>query len=284
MADAFLVRSLELVAATAAILNHEEDALKYKAEAAAAKTEFGLEYISPTGRMVSDSQTAYALAIVFDLFPSPAQRAKASDRLAWIVRRNAFKIGTGFAGTPFICEALVLAGHPQVAYAMLHNKSCPSWLYPVTMGATTVWERWDSMLPDGSINPGEMTSFNHYALGAVAKFLYEHVAGLQSTAPGWKTFRVAPLVGGELTEARAEIETPFGKAVSAWSLAGAKKGDDDGPTTLFMEVVVPSNVSAEIVFPEGAGREPTAVGPGTHTFSVPFLRRTDWPVEHLRPF
>ena len=279
MADAFLVRSLELIAATAATLNHDDDALKYKTEAAAAKAEFALEYISPTGRMVSDSQTAYALAIVFDLIPTPAQRAKAADRLAFIVRRNAFKIGTGFAGTPFVCEALVRAGHPQVAYAMLHNKSCPSWLYPVTMGATTVWERWDSMLPDGSINPGEMTSFNHYALGAVAKFLHERVAGLQSTAPGWKTFRVAPLVGGELTEARAEIETPFGKAASAWSLKGT-----EGTTTLLVEVVVPPNVSAEVVFPEGAGRKSAVVGPGTHTFSTPFASRTDWPVEALRPY
>ncbi|KAK4118130.1 glycoside hydrolase family 78 protein [Parathielavia appendiculata] len=283
VADAFLVRSLELVAATAAILNHEDDALKYKAEAAAAKAEFGLEYISPTGRMVSDSQTAYGLAIVFDLFPSPEQKARASERLAWIVRRNAFKIGTGFAGTPFICEALALAGHPQIAYAMLHNKSCPSWLYPVTMGATTVWERWDSMLPDGSINPGEMTSFNHYALGAVAKFLHERVAGLQSTTPGWKTIRVAPVIGGELTEARVEIETPFGKAASAWSLAGTETGND-AATMLLMEVVVPPNVSAEIVFPEGSVKESTVVGPGKHTFSMAFSRRKDWPVEALRPF
>jgi alpha-L-rhamnosidase len=278
-----LVRSLEIVAAVAAILKQESDAVKYKAEAAAAKTEFALEYISPNGRLVSDSQTAYALAIVFDLFPSPEQRVRASDRLVWIVRRNAFKIGTGFAGTPFICEALALAGHSQVAYAMLHNKSCPSWLYPVTMGATTVWERWDSMLPDGSINPGEMTSFNHYALGAVAKFLYERAAGLQSAAPGWKRFIVAPMIGGELTEARAELDTPFGRVASSWSLGEAEKVDD-GTTTLFMEVVVPPNVSAEVIFPEGAAREPIVVRSGKHTFSMPFSRRVDWPVEALPPF
>ncbi len=195
------------------------------------------------------------------------------------MRKNAFKIGTGFAGTPFICEALVRAGHEQLAYAMLHNKECPSWLYPVTMGATTVWERWDSLLPDGSINPGEMTSFNHYALGAVARFLYERVVGLQATEPGWKRFRVAPVVGGELTWARAEVETRSGRVVGAWTLE-----EEEGKTTLRLEVVVPPNTSAEVVFPEGTGRDPVVVGSGEHTFSVPFERRTDWPVEAIRLF
>jgi len=197
------------------------------------------------------------------------------------VQKNAFKIGTGFAGTPFICEALVRAGHEQVAYAMLHNKECPSWLYPVTMGATTVWERWDALLPDGSINPGEMTSFNHYALGAVARFLYERVAGLQAMEPGWKRFRVAPVVGRELTWARAEVETPFGTVVGAWTLEELK---EEGDARLRLEVLVPPNTSAEVVFPEGTGREPVVVKSGEHRFSMPFRRRTDWPVEPIPLF
>ena len=119
-------------------------------------------------------------------------------RLAQLVEDAGCVISTGFVGTPIICDALVKAGRPDLAYRLLLQRECPSWLYPVTMGATTTWERWDSMLPDGSINPGEMTSFNHYALGAIADWLYRHVAGINAEAPGFRVARIAPRPGGGL--------------------------------------------------------------------------------------
>ncbi|KAF4921955.1 hypothetical protein CGCVW01_v005612 [Colletotrichum viniferum] len=210
VANAFLIRSLDLLIRVATILEKNEDAEHYRKESAAARQEFLDEYVSANGRLTSDSQTAYALAIAFDLL-SPKQTQRAGDRLSEIVRRNSFKIGTGFAGTPYICEALTQTGHSDVAYAMLLNETCPSWLYPVKMEATTVWERWDSMLPDGSINPGDMTSFNHYTFGAVAKFMVEWLAGLKRLGPGWKRSRAEPVLGGEFTHAAAEHLTPYGK-------------------------------------------------------------------------
>jgi alpha-L-rhamnosidase len=104
--------------------------------------------------------------------------------LAELVRESGYHIATGFVGTPIVCDALSRAGEVDVAYNLLLQRECPSWLYPVTMGATTIWERWDSMRPDGTINPGEMTSFNHYALGAVADWLQRSVGGLAPAAPG----------------------------------------------------------------------------------------------------
>ena len=128
------------------------------------------------GRVRSDSVTGYALAIAFGLLEGD-DRQKAGDRLAELVRAAGHRISTGFAGTPFVNDALATTGHLDDAYALLLQREAPSWLYAVTMGGTTIWERWDSMLPDGSINPGEMTSFNHYAFGAVADWMHRSVAG-----------------------------------------------------------------------------------------------------------
>ena len=122
-----------------------------------------------------------------------------------------YRIATGFAGTPYVTEALSRTGHVEEAYRLLLQTENPSWLYPVTMGATTIWERWDSMLPDGTINPGQMTSFNHYALGAVADWLHRTVAGLAPAEPGYRTVRVAPRPGGGMTWAKATLTTAHGE-------------------------------------------------------------------------
>ena len=149
-------------------------------------------YVTPAGRMMSDAPTAYALALEFGLVTDPELRQSLADRLAVLVREGGYRIATGFVGTPLVTDALSAAGHIDAAERLLFQTECPSWLYPVTMGATTVWERWDSLLPDGSVNPGEMTSFNHYALGAVADWLHRVVAGLAPDAPGYARLRIAP--------------------------------------------------------------------------------------------
>ena len=147
------------------------------------------------GGWASYSQTGYALALEFSPLPDENQRARAAERLVEAVRTRAHKIATAFLGTPLIWDALTSAGAIDDAYQLLLQKDCPSWLCPVTMGATTIWERWDSVLPDGSVNPGEMTSLNHYAFGAVADWMHRVLGGLAPGAPGYRVINVAPQPG-----------------------------------------------------------------------------------------
>jgi alpha-L-rhamnosidase len=194
------------------------------------------------------------MALQFDLLETDDQRIHAGKRLVELVRESGYHISTGFVGTPIICDALCRAGAPDAAFKLLLQTGCPSWLYPVTMGATTIWERWDSLLPDGSVNPGEMTSFNHYALGAVVDWLQRRVAGLAPAAPGYRQMEIRPLVGGGLTFARARHKTPYGMAAAGWEL---KDGE------LSIEVTVPPNTSAQVYLP-GQEHAPQEVGAGSH--------------------
>ena len=274
----FLIQSLDLMIKISALLGREADTKKFADEAAAARAEFHEEYVTPNGRIASDTQATYALAICLDIL-HPEQIARAGNRLAELVRKNKFRIATGFAGTPFLCEALAATGHLHVAYSMLLEKSNPSWLYPVTMGATTVWERWDSMLPDGSINPGEMTSFNHYAFGAVARFMYERIAGLKRLEPGWTRCRVAPSIGADFSHASASHMTPRGTISCSWKTSSA----EDGVDLMNLDVTVPYGTTVEVVLPMGAGEKSETIGPGDWSFQTTFERVYEWPVPPLKP-
>lgn len=262
-----------------AILGKTDESAHYKSWAAEARTEFLEEYVSPSGRLTSDTQTAYALAICFDLLDH-RRLSRAGAQLADIVRRNGFRVGTGFAGTPFVCEALTRAGHSDVAYSMLLNESCPSWLYTISMGATTTWERWDSMLPNGSINPGDMTSFNHYAYGAIAKFMVERLAGLQLLEAGWKKSRVQPEIGGEFTWASASHLTPYGTISSSWKLE--EDENKPGAYVLSVDVVVPPSTTMEVVLPSPEGPQTQVVGSGNWSFSTNYERNYEWPVKEIK--
>ena len=154
-------------------------------------------------------------------------------------------------------DALTDAGESELAYRLLLQTGCPSWLYSVTMGATTVWERWDSMLPDGSINPGQMTSFNHYALGAVADWLHRRVAGLAPAAPGYRRLLVRPVPDRRLTSAAARHLSPYGEAAVSWERT-------DGRLTL--RVTVPVGVTATVYVPGEA--TPAEVRHGRHEWTV----------------
>jgi alpha-L-rhamnosidase len=253
VATAYLARSARTVAQAAEVLGR--DGARFADLAARAAARFRAEYVTPTGRVAFPSQTAYALALEFDLL-TPAQRGHAGSLLAEQVLKDGFSIATGFLGTPLVTDALTNADRLSTAYELLLQRENPSWLYPVTMGATTIWERWDSMLPDGSINPGDMTSFNHYALGAVADWLHRTVAGLAPAAPGYRRIRVAPRPGPGITSAAATHETPYGTASVSWTVAG---------TDFALDVVVPPNTTAEIVLPDGG--DPVSVGSGRHSFT-----------------
>ncbi|MFF3436960.1 family 78 glycoside hydrolase catalytic domain [Streptosporangium sp. NPDC002721] len=264
VATAYHAWSARILADTARLLGHDEDAERYAELASAVRAAFRDEFVTPSGRLACDTQTAYALALHLDLLEGPGQRERAGRRLVELVARDDHRIATGFVGTPLVCDALASVGAHDTAYRLLTQRECPSWLYPVTMGATTVWERWDSLLPDGSVNPGEMTSFNHYALGAVADFLHRTVAGLAPAAPGYRRLRVAPRPGGGLTHASAELHTPYGPASVAWTMVRTVAGE-----TLTVTVTVPPGTVAELDLP-CEGDLPEEVGAGTHTFTGPY--------------
>jgi alpha-L-rhamnosidase len=185
VATACFFRTLTMTAATAGVLRRPDEAARLTGLAARVRTAFATHDVDGDGRILSDCPTADALAIVFGLLDGEP-RQQAGDRLAELVVADGHRVGTGFAGTPYVTDALTGTGHLDDAYALLLQTECPSWLYPVTMGASTIWERWDSMLPDGSVNPGEMTSFNHYALGAVVDWMHRTVGGIAPLGPGYR--------------------------------------------------------------------------------------------------
>jgi len=258
VATAHLARSAEIVARAAELLGDAAGARQYDLLAAQVRAAFAREYVTSTGRVLGDAATTYALALQWSLLPAESQRQHAGRRLADLVRTAGFRIGTGFVGTPLMTDALTDAGEPELAYRLLLQTGCPSWLYSVTMGATTVWERWDSMLPDGSINPGEMTSFNHYALGAVADWLHRRVAGLAPAAPGYRRLLVRPVPNHRLTSAAARHLTPYGEAAVSW-----RRGDG----RLRLSVTVPVGAEAEVHVP--GATEAVEVRHGTHEWTVP---------------
>ncbi|TXT04811.1 hypothetical protein VHUM_04079 [Vanrija humicola] len=238
VADIYLINTIRLAAKVAGLLGHTRDAAQYDAEAVKLLDAFHDEYVTPNGRITSDSQCAYVCSLWFDLYKTEKQRDRWVDRLVYLVRKARFRVGTGFASTPFIL--LVLAKYrPQAAYRMLQEEECPSWLYQVNMGATTMWERWDSMLPNGQINPGEMTSFNHYAFGSVAAFLHRVIGGLDAVEPGWKVISVNPRPGGDITHASASFLSPSGLVSCDWRLSADR-------SKLSATVVVPPNTIAHV--------------------------------------
>ncbi len=269
VATAYLAYSARLLAGFADRLDKPTDAARYRALEARVTDGFRREFVTPSGRLASDAQTAYAIALRFGLLSDPDQRQHAGQRLAQLVRKARCTIGTGFAGTPLILDALADAGEYELAYRLLLQTEAPSWLYAITMGGTTIWERWDSLLPDGTVNPGEMTSFNHYALGAVADFLHRTVAGLAPAEPGYRTLLVRPVPGGGLTHAAAEHLTPYGAARVSWHREAGR---------LTVEVTVPPNSTAVIELP---GRDTVTVGSGDHTFEVPYRDAAEDPTDPL---
>ncbi|WP_223693257.1 alpha-L-rhamnosidase [Leifsonia poae] len=257
VATAHFAASARAVAQMAETLGRTDDARHYAGLAAAVRDAFATAYLLPGGRTTDDAQTSYALAITFDLVDDDL-KARLGDRLAELVAAGGNTIATGFVGTPLISDALSSTGHLDTAYDLLLERECPSWLYPVTQGATTIWERWDSQMPDGRVNPGTMTSFNHYALGAVADWLHRVVAGLSPAAPGYREIRFAPRPGGGLTRAAARHESPYGTVAISWRL-------DDGE--LIVETEVPSGTTA--VF-DLDGWPPETLRPGRRTTRVAY--------------
>ncbi|CAK9782435.1 putative alfa-L-rhamnosidase [Cutaneotrichosporon oleaginosum] len=273
VADAYLIHSVRIAAKVALVLGQEEDQRRYESEAARLLDAFQAEYVSPKGRITSDSQCAYVLALQFRLAKSEEQAEFWAATLERLVRQGIFKVGTGFASTPFVLLALAAHGRLQVAYRMLQEGECPSWLYQVKMGATTMWERWNSMLPSGEINPGEMTSFNHYAFGSVGAFLHQVIGGIRALEPGWKRIAIHPRPGGTLTDAATSFTTPYGEVSCRWVLKGER-------TRIEATVVVPPNTTAELMI----GDQKLAVGSGTHRVEGVWKDESEWPPQPISYF
>ena len=241
IAQCFFAHSTQYLINAARVLNKTQDVTEYTKLLDRVKDAFQREYLTPSGRLVSGTQTAYVLALHFDMLPE-ALRTQAADRLVANVRRYDNHLTTGFIGTPYLCHVLSRFGHAEVAYQLLMQKTYPSWLYPVTMGATTIWERWDGIKPDSTFQTPAMNSFNHYAYGAIGDWMYRNIAGLNASdsAVAYKHNVIKPLLGANLTEGHGKLMTNYGKLSSRWQLAD---------TNLTLEVTVPVNTIADVYVP-----------------------------------
>jgi alpha-L-rhamnosidase len=259
IAQSFFIHSTDLLRRAADVLGRTADAQHYAALADRLRAAYLREFVTPAGRLISETQTAYTLALAFDLLPENL-RAGAADRLVENIRRYGH-LTTGFLGTPHLCPVLTRFGYADVAFELLERKKYPSWLYPVTRGATTIWERWDGIRPDGSFQEASMNSFNHYAYGAIGDWLYRTVAGLDydPATPGGRHLILAPTPGGSLQFARAELQTPYGPAACGWDRRDGR---------LAVSVTVPPNTTATVLLPGAAigkvseSNRPLAAGNG----------------------
>ncbi|MDB5623409.1 MAG: alpha-L-rhamnosidase [Devosia sp.] len=185
------------------------------------KDAFEREFITPSGRVAYNDQTSYALAILYDLLPE--QHLEAARRyLKASIERAGGRIGTGFIGTPALLPALIKIGEPELAARLFLQEEVPGWLFQVKMGATSIWERWDSLRADGSINGEEMNSYNHYAYGAVCQWLFESVAGFRPDPenPGFRHIVFEPTIIPELSPVSAHHDGATGRIEAGWSVSG----------------------------------------------------------------
>ncbi len=239
ISTAFFSHSTSLVEKTARILKKNEDAAYYLDLNKEIKQSFYNEFVTPNGRLSPNSQTAYILALKFGLLDQKDIPSAVNYLTGNIEKRN-YHLSTGFLGTPYICQVLTKYGFPDIAYKLLLQKSYPSWLYPVTRGATTIWERWDGIKPDSSFQSVSMNSFNHYAYGAIGDWMYSTVTGIRENEefPGYKQCTIEPFLNNSLTFARASFDSMYGMIQSEW----ATKDDQ-----VELKVSVPANTKATII-------------------------------------
>ncbi|WPU96064.1 glycoside hydrolase family 78 protein [Mucilaginibacter sabulilitoris] len=245
IATAFYAYSSKLLSQAAGVLGNTADEKKYGDIYEHVKKAFIHNYITPTGRVFADSQTGYVLALKFGLMPD-SLKAKAAAYLVDDVRSRNNHLSTGFLGTPYLCQVLSQNGHSNVAYDLLLQKTYPSWLYPVKMGATTIWERWDGIKTDSTFQDKTMNSFNHYSYGAVGDWMYQQMAGLQMDAPGYKHIIIKPEPHRKFSFVKASLESMYGQVLSSWA---AKDG------TMQVHVKIPPNTTADVILPETDGQE-----------------------------
>ena len=234
-----------ILSRVASILGRKEDENKYRLIASKVDQAFNKVLTNGHGQIKKEFQTGYVLPIYFDMFDEN-QKKNALDRLVKIIKNNNYHIGTGFPGTPYILFALADNGYEDIAYRMLLNETCPSWLYEVKVGATSIWERWDGLDENGECHlyedgTGGMISYNHYASGAVGNFLYSRLAGLRIVEPGYKKFKVEPVLCEKINSVKTSTITPYGEI----KIEYINKEDFE------IKVRVPLRSECELVLPNG---------------------------------
>ncbi|WP_367124409.1 family 78 glycoside hydrolase catalytic domain [Streptomyces phytohabitans] len=271
---AYFAHAADLAARTATVL--DEDPGPYERLAARVGEAFRAAYVTEGGaRIKGDTQTAYVLALSMGLLPDAAARRAAADRLTELIAARDDHLSTGFLGTPRLLPALTAAGRTDVAYRLLEQRTFPSWGYQIDHGATTMWERWDSITPDGDFQDVGMNSFNHYAYGCVGEWMYQHVAGIAPGEPGFRKIVVRPRPGGGVRSASGRFASPYGPVGTRWTW--------DGADAFALTVSVPVNTTAEVWVPAARERDVArgggarfvraaegcavfAVGSGSHRF------------------
>lgn len=240
IATMFFAYSSHLVSKAAEVLGKQSDATFYADLYEKIKSVFQENYVTRSGRIASDSQTAYVLALMFNLLSDELQ-PKAAAHLVDDIKKRGDHLSTGFLGTPYLCHVLSDNGYTDVGYDLLLQEAYPSWLYPVKMGATTIWERWDGQKTDSTFQDKGMNSFNHYAYGAIGDWMYRVVAGIELDAPAYKKIRIQPQPDPRLEYARASFDSAFGEIRSGWTLKDGK---------LEVNVKIPPNTQASIELPK----------------------------------
>lgn len=243
----YYYRSTRIVADAAKVLDDSADEKTYGRLAERIRAAFVRTFIKDR------TQTSCILGLAFDLFPE-SQRRPEADSLVALIKRNNYHLATGFLGTPYLLPVLTRSGHTDIAYRLLEQTTCPSWLYPLTKGATTIWEKWDAIRPDGGF---DTSSLNHYAYGAVGQWMFETIGGIKPLAPGFKTFAVEPEPGGGLRWANVDYRTSTGWIRVHWR----KEGD-----TMTLSVTVPRGKMARIKLANG---KTVWKGPGGYRFTLP---------------
>lgn len=241
VASGYLKYSSELVAKTAKLLGKEEDAIYYQKISDRTKKAIQDAYYTEDGKSLNNTQTAHVIALAMDLV-EPHLKGKIAEGLVKLLQENDMHLTTGFVGTPFLCTALSGEGYSEEAYQVLFQKDFPSWLYEVDMGATTIWERWNSVLPDGKISGTGMNSLNHYTYGSIVQWMYENMCGVTLRDVAFQKFAVNPEYNHRFTFAEMEYDSAYGKIAVKWE----KKEDGYG-----LYVKVPFDTEALVTLPNG---------------------------------
>lgn len=260
----YYLNSVQLTARAARLLGEEKDAARYDALAAEIRDALLSEYFSPNGNLTMDTQTGYVLALYYGVYRN---RDKLLTGFRRRLKKDSFRITCGFTGAPLLLPVLLDNGMEDIAFRMLLSECYPSWLACVNLGATTIWERWNSLNPDGSISGTSMNSLNHYAYGSVCEAIYSRIMGLQLAAPGWKKAVIRPAFNVRLGHVSIRYDSPAGTWEVRWNINASGE--------ICVDASVPEGTTAHVVLP---GQPDCDIGPGNHSWR--FMPPTDY----LHPF
>jgi alpha-L-rhamnosidase len=266
IATAYFAEDTRMMAEMAAVMGETTQASQWSALVPQIRAAFVNAYRNADGSIYQGTQAVYALALGMDMISDPAQREQTGQKFIAKLAADDNHLRTGFLGTPWLLPALSKIGRDDLAIQILGKQDYPSWGFPISMGATTMWERWNSIQPDGTFGPVDMNSFNHYAYGAVGDWMFGKLGGIAMVEPGYKTSRIKPLIGfGGLSSARCKQETAYGTLISQWQVSA---------TGYALHVEVPANTTSIVHVPHGVGTTvyegavPAETAPGVQFLSI----------------